>query len=90
MAEAALKHGEGNLDTAIAEYRASIGPDTPPAEAIDVLGRLLRLLGVERGQTEKAEAVEAELAGRNKQSRLDEAAREAYRRALIASGDARL
>ena len=46
--------GQGSLDEAIANYEASLVKETPPVETLDVLARLIRLVGVEREQPDKA------------------------------------
>lgn len=88
MAESALKLGEGSLDEAIANLEASVTDKTPPAEAFDVLARLIRLLAIDRGQPERAVEVAKRVERIVKTSKLDVEAIKSYRRALIASGDA--
>ena len=87
MADCALRSGGGGIDEAIANYRASITAETPPAERLDVLARLIRLLGIEANQPEKAGAVVAEVEESMKGVKLDDETRAAYRRAVIAAGD---
>jgi tetratricopeptide (TPR) repeat protein len=94
MADCAVRMGQGSLDEAIAEYEAALVKETPPAETLDVLARLIRLVGVEREQPEKAAPVftRAEAAYQSAKGIADEReeVRKAYRRALIAMGDVRL
>ena len=94
MADCAVRMGQGSLDEAIANYEASLVKETPPAEALDVLARLIRLVGVEREQPDKAAPIfaRAEEAYKAAKPTADEAekVRKAYRRALIAMGDMRL
>lgn len=87
MADCAIRLGQGGLDEAIKDYQASITPRTPPAEKLDVLTRLIRLLGIERGLPEKAGAVFAQIEETARSAPLDEDGRAAYRRAIIAAGD---
>ena len=87
LADCALRSGGGGIDEAIAQYRASIGDDTPPAERFDVLARLIRLIGIEANQPEKAGTVIGEVEASLKGIKLDDETRPAYRRAVIASGD---
>ena len=87
MADVAIRLGAGGLDEAIANYRASIAADTPPAERLDILARMIRLLGIEANKPEKAGEVVAEVEAAMKGITLDDDARAAYRRAVIASGD---
>src|SRR5262249_1664150 len=84
MAECALRLGKGNPDEAVAHYQASLTKDTPPAEKLDVLARLIRLLGIERSLPDKAGEVLAQVEEMAKGVRLDEESRAAYRRAVIA------
>src|SRR5262249_49590071 len=42
MADCALRLGKGALDEAVANYQASITKDTPTAEKLDVLARLIK------------------------------------------------
>ena len=87
VAECALRSGGGGLDEAIAQYRASITDATPPAERFDALARLIRLLGIDANRPEKAGEVIGEVEAALKGVKLDDDARAAYRRAVIASGD---
>src|SRR5262249_25294002 len=49
MADCALRLGKGALDEAVANYEASITKETPAAEKLDVLARLIKLVGIDRG-----------------------------------------
>ena len=89
-ADCALRLGKEAVDEAIASYQASITKDTPPAEKLEILGRLIRLLGVERGLTDKAAGVLAQVEEVVKTVKLDEETLAAYRKALIAAGDVSL
>ena len=55
-----------------------------------MLARLIRLLGVERGEPDKAAEVLKQVEAVVKESRPDDDGRKAYRQAIIASGDALL
>ncbi len=94
MADCAVRGGQGSLEEAIAHYEASLVKETPPAEALDVLARLIRLVGVEREQPDKAAPIfaRAEEVYKAAKPMADEreAVRQAYRQALIAMGDVRL
>jgi PKD repeat protein len=87
MADCALRLGQGSVDEAIANYRASITKDMPAAEKLDVLARLVRLLGIERNLPDKAAPVIAQIEETFRGAKLDEETQAAYRRAVIASGD---
>lgn len=87
MADAALRVGKGSVDEAIANYHASLAGDMPAAEKIDVLTRLIRLVGLERNLPEKVEGLMKQVDETIKTSKLDEDTRAAYRRAVIAAGD---
>jgi len=90
LAECALRRGDEGLDEAIANYRQSIAADTPATEKLDVLGRLIHLLGVNRGDVERAAEVFGEVETIAANQRLDEEGQAAFRRATIAAGDAHL
>jgi tetratricopeptide (TPR) repeat protein len=90
LAESALRLGRENTDEAVANYLASLTDHTPSAERFDVLARLIRLLGVERGEVTKADDIFARVEAAAAQTGLDAEARAAYRRAVIAAGDVRL
>jgi tetratricopeptide (TPR) repeat protein len=87
MAECAIQLGEGGLDEAIANYGAAIGDDAPADEKLAVLARLVRLVGIERGQPEKAGDALKQADEVWKKARLDEKTADAYRDCLIAAGD---
>jgi tetratricopeptide (TPR) repeat protein len=74
----------------VANYQAAIVKELPAAERLQVLARLIRLLGVERGEADKAAGVFKQVEALVKESRLDEEGRKAYRQAIIAAGDALL
>ena len=87
MADCALRLGKDNVDEAVANYQASITKDTPPAEKLDVLARLIRLLGIERGLPDKAGEILGQVEETARGARVDEETQAAYRRAVIAAGD---
>ena len=94
MADCAVRMGKDNLDEALANYEAALVKETPPIETIDVLARLIHLVGVEREQSEKAAPLYARAEQAAKSAKVDADEREdlqkAYRRAVIAMGDVRL
>jgi tetratricopeptide (TPR) repeat protein len=90
VAECLLRQDKPDLDDVIANYRASIRADTPLVEKLDTYARLIRLNGVERGLPGKAVEAEAEVETAIKSVSLDEEARSAYRRCVIAAGDVQL
>ncbi len=94
MADCAVRIGQGSLDEAVSDYEASLVKETPPAEAMDVQARLIRLVGVEREQPDKAAPIFARVEETYKSAKGTAAEldgiRKAYRRAVIAMGDARL
>jgi tetratricopeptide (TPR) repeat protein len=87
VAECCLRTDRGGADEAIANYRASLTGDTPPAERLDVLARLIRLIGIERDLPDKAAQVLGEAESAVRGARMDEETGAAYRRAVIAAGD---
>ncbi len=87
IAENALRSGTSGLDEAIANYEASITAETPAPEKLDVLARLIRLVGIDRDAPEKAAALLERVDETLRQERRTAALLAAYRRALIASGD---
>ena len=89
LADCQIRAG-GNIDQAVANYQAAVVKELPATEKLQVLGRLIRLLGVERGEADKAAAVLTQVEAVVKESRLDDDGRKAYRQAIIAAGDALL
>jgi tetratricopeptide (TPR) repeat protein len=89
LADCQIRSG-GNTDQAVANYQAAIVQELPAAERLQVLARLIRLLGVERGEADKATGVFKQVEALVKESRLDDEGRKAYRHAIIAAGDALL
>ena len=87
MADCAVRLGQGSLDEAIANYQASLTAETPAVERFDVLARLVRLIGIERGMPDKAAEVVAQIEETARSAKMDDETRRAYRRAMIASGD---
>jgi tetratricopeptide (TPR) repeat protein len=90
MADCAVRMGQGNLDEAIANYQAALVKETPAVEKLDVLARLIRLVGVQREQPEKAVPIFAKADETAKSAKVDDEIQAAYRRAVIAMGDVRL
>jgi tetratricopeptide (TPR) repeat protein len=91
MADCALRLGQGSVDEAIRNYQAALIKEMPSAEKIDVLARLIRLVGIERNQPEKATAILKQVEEVVKDSKLSEdEVQAAYRRAVIAAADVRL
>ncbi len=93
MADSALRLGQGSVDEAVANYQAALVKELPTHEKVDLLARLIRLVGLERNQPEKAapllKQVEETIASSKKDAHEDEL-QAAYRRAIIAMGDVRL
>lgn len=88
MADCALRLRQVPVEGAIRNYQASLTKDTPAAEKLDVLARLLRLIGIERNMPDKAVPLLAQVEETIKNtSRIDGETRAAYRRAIIAAGD---
>jgi tetratricopeptide (TPR) repeat protein len=87
IADCTLRLGTGNLDEAVAQYQASILADTPVAEKLEVLARLIRLVGIERKQPDKVKAIVDQVEMAVKGARMTEDARRNYRRAVTAAGD---
>lgn len=87
MAESAIHLGQGGLKDAVDSYKASLTDKTPPAEKLEVLARLIRLLGIDREMPDDALAVIAQIEETVKTATLDPASQAAYRHALVAAGD---
>jgi len=88
MADCALRQGKGSVEEAIANYQASLTAEMPAAEKLDVLSRLIRLVGIERKMPDKAGPLLAQVEETIKNApRIDAETRAAYRRAIIAAGD---
>jgi tetratricopeptide (TPR) repeat protein len=90
MADCAVRMDKGNLDEAIANYEAALVKETPAVEKLDVLAHLIRLVGVQREQPEKAAPIFAKADETAKSAKVDDEVQAAYRRAVIAMGDVRL
>ena len=87
VAEAALQLGEGNLQEAVDNYRASLTEQTPLPERLNVLAKLIRLIGIDRDLPDEAGKVIADVEAAVRGKRLDDDSRQAYRDAIIAAGD---
>lgn len=87
MADCAIRLGEGGLDEAIRSYRAALIKEMPLTEKLDVTGRLIRLVGVERGEAKTALALLDDAEKLVKAEGVDEDGQAAFRRAVIAAGD---
>ena len=87
MAESSIHLGQGGLQQAIDSYKASITDKTPPAEKLEVLARLIRLLGIDREMPDDALAVISQIEQTVKAAALDAESQAAYRHALVAAGD---
>jgi len=88
MADCALRSGQGSIAEVIADYQASLTKDTPAAEKLAVLARLIRLVGIERKTPDKVAPLLAQVEEIIKAApRLDDETRTAYRHAVIAAGD---
>jgi tetratricopeptide (TPR) repeat protein len=90
MADCAVRMGKGNLDEAVANYEAALVKETPVVEKLDVLAHLIRLVGVQREQPEKAAPIFAKADEVAKSAKMDDDVQAAYRRTVIAMGDVRL
>ena len=90
MADYAVRINKGNLDEAIANYEAALVKETPAVEKLDVLAHLIRLVGVQREQPEKAAPIFTKADEVAKSAKVDDEVQAAYRRAVIAMGDVRL
>ncbi|MFO0879364.1 MAG: PKD domain-containing protein [Gemmataceae bacterium] len=90
LADCAIQLGEGSLDEAIANYQAAVVKELPATERVEVLGRLIRLVGLERGQADRALAVLDQAEKLARAEKLDEDGRKALRRLVASAGDVRL
>ncbi|MDR3635999.1 MAG: PKD domain-containing protein [Isosphaeraceae bacterium] len=87
MADCSLQLGQGGVEEAVGHFQASLTDDTPPAERLDVLARLIHLLGIDRSLPEQAGALLPQVEAAVKGAKLDDATLAAYRRAVIAAAD---
>jgi tetratricopeptide (TPR) repeat protein len=87
MADCSLRLGKEGIDQAIANYQASLVKEIEPAERLDVLARLIRLLGIERKVPDKAAEIFRMVEDYWPKVKRDEEVTAAYRRAVIAAGD---
>jgi tetratricopeptide (TPR) repeat protein len=90
MADCAIRLGEGSLDEAIRNYQAALVKEVPSKEKIEVLGRLIRLVGIDRKQPEKAMTILEQVRKVAKTEGVDAEGRTAFRRAVAAAGDVQL
>ncbi len=90
LAECSIQLGEVGLDEAIKNYQAALVKEVPTNERLEVIGRLIRLVGVERNQPDKALAIFAEADKLVKAEGVDADGRKAFRKAVQAAGDVRL
>ena len=90
IAFSALKTGEQGVDDAIRSFEASITDETSAAAKIDSYAQLIRLLGIEKSEPEKALALLPVVEQTARESSVDEEVKAAYRRAVNASGDTAL
>jgi tetratricopeptide (TPR) repeat protein len=87
MADCAIRLGKGGLKEAIANYKASLIPEMDVGEKLDILARLIRLLGIERGLPDEADKVMVQVKKNWEKGTAKRETIAAYRRALIAMGD---
>jgi tetratricopeptide (TPR) repeat protein len=87
MADCAIRLGEGSLDEAIKNYQASLVKVVPAKEKIEVLGRLIRLLGIDRNQPERVPGILKQVEKIAKTEKLDVDGRRFHRKAVNAAGD---
>jgi tetratricopeptide (TPR) repeat protein len=87
LADCAIRLGRGGLREAVAHYQAALVPQMPTAEKLDVLARLVRLLGIERGLPDEAANVMVQVEKTWAAGTDSPRTRAAFRRALIAGGD---
>ena len=85
-----LLRTDAGIDAAIAAFEASLTADSPLSERLDSLAQVIRLLGSELEQPDRALQTFTRVEQLTKGQRLDEEARAAYRRAIMAAADARL
>ncbi len=85
-----MRLGKGSVDEAVRNYQAALAADLPGAEKIEVLARLIRLLGIEQNQPDKVAALLTQADQEFKAARATRELRDAYRRVLIAAGDVAL
>src|SRR5439155_22647143 len=90
MADCAIRLGEGSLDEAIKNYQAALVKQMPSKEKLEVLGRLIRLVGIDRKQPEKALGILEQVRKVAKTEGVDAEGRTAFRRAVAAAGDVQL
>lgn len=87
LADCAIRLGKGGIKEAVANYQAALVAEMPVPEKLDVLARLIRLLGIERNMPDEADKVMAQVEKTWKAGTDTPQTRAAFRRALIAGGD---
>jgi tetratricopeptide (TPR) repeat protein len=90
MADCSIRLGEGALGEAIRHYQAALVKEVPAREKLEVLGRLIRLVGIDRKDADRALTVLEQVRKVAKTEKLDADGRTAFRRAVAAAGDVQL
>lgn len=90
LADCALREGKGSIEEAIANYQKSLIGEMPPTEKLDVLARLVLLVGIECNLPDKAAKIAGQAEEVVKAAKADDEVQAAYRRVVIAAGDVKL
>lgn len=86
-AECALELGAADVGPIVEHYLASLAVDTPLAERCEAYARLIRLLGIDQNQPERAAELTKDLVSTVQRLGLDDNTRRPYSRAVAAMGD---
>jgi tetratricopeptide (TPR) repeat protein len=90
LAECAIQLGEGSLELAVRNYQASLVAELPATEKLEVLSRLIRLVGIDRNQPDRALDILDQAEKLVKAEGTDADGRKAFRKAINSAGDVRL
>lgn len=90
LADCALRTGQEGVAVAIANYQAALIDTMPALEKVQVLTRLIRLLGIERQEAAKAVAVLDQVEAIVRQTPKTDELLRAYRQAVMAVADVHL
>lgn len=90
MGDSAARLGKGGLAGAVKDYEAALVKELPAAERLDVLARLIRVVGIDRNTPEKIAPYVADVEKIARDAKTDRLTRAAYRRAVLATADALL
>jgi tetratricopeptide (TPR) repeat protein len=90
LADCALRQGKGSVEETVANYQKALIAEMPAVEKLDVLARLVYLVGIERNLPDRAAKIAGQAEEVVKAAKVDDEVQAAYRRVVVASGDVKL